>query len=106
MSDQPVSEREATIRTAVVTYFPMFIATLSLGDVLHDTVIGFRWNRNTVEKPLHEFARAGRIGDQHDRAALPAEAGKRVAGLERCRHAIVDDPPDVAQYGVIVGGES
>ena len=30
MSDQPVSEREATIRTAVVIYFPMFIATLSL----------------------------------------------------------------------------
>jgi len=30
MSDQPTSQREATIRTAVVTYFPMFIATLSL----------------------------------------------------------------------------
>src|SRR5712671_107648 len=72
----------------------------------HDTIIGFRRNRDAVEKPLHEFARAGRIGDQHDRTALPAEAGKRVAGLERCRHAIVDDPPDVAQYGVVVGGES
>src|SRR5258707_6028426 len=81
-----MSEREATIRTAVVTYFPMFIATLSLVTSIYNGYLNIKF----VDIIQRNFSRAEYMRTCKEiidayfqvkfRAGLVSEAAERAGG--------------------------
>jgi hypothetical protein len=93
-----MSEGDTTIRTVVVTYFPMFIATLSLVTSIYNGYLNNKFvdisQRNfsraeylktckeIIEAYFQVKFRAGIVSENADRGSAPAVAGAAVAQTE------------------------
>ncbi len=64
-------------------------------------VPGIAAHAGPLEHLLDACGGNGRIGDEHDRAALAAEARQGIAGLGIGSAAVVHDAPDVAEHRLV-----
>jgi hypothetical protein len=106
-----MSDREATIRTAVITYFPMFIATLSLvtsifNGYLNNKLVSFSQQslsrteylhtcKDIIDSYFHIKFRVGLISDGDTSPAAQLEAANAVtkfAALGTYLANLRDDP--------------
>jgi hypothetical protein len=89
-----MSERENSVRTAVVTYFPMFIAALSLLTAMSNgylSTVNFSTSSNAVSATSNR-CRPARTFWKRTRSAMLAkvlsQAGERARKGEAARHRL------------------
>ncbi len=70
-----------------------------------DRVIEIVRNVELVEERDDAFGRPRRVGEEHDRTARRAEPAHGVDGRVELLAAVVQDAPDVADGGVVIGGD-
>ncbi len=70
-----MSEREVTIRTAVVTYFPMFIATLSLITSIYNGYLNNRFV-DIIQRNIARGEYAEKLQGNH-RRLFPGQVPRR-----------------------------
>ena len=66
-----------------------------------DRIPGIPTHACFLKHAFDAFGGHGSIGDEHDRAALAAEARQGIAGLGIGRAPVVHDTPDVAEHRLV-----